>query len=390
MPTDTQPADGRKRICMVTSSALTVRWFLLDQLRALNRIYDVTLILNTEEPEWLRQAGVEVRILPVRIERKISPWRDLLALFDLMAVFKRERFDAVHSVTPKAGLLAMLAAWVCRVPVRIHTFQGEVWATRTGFMRQLLRFFDWLVDRVATQVLVVSESERQFLIGQGLVSLHSSRVLAKGSICGIDIQRFAPPTAKQRAALRDGLGLSAAGTVFLFVGRLAVDKGILDLVRAFDSLWRNRPDARLLIVGPDEEGVQDKVHALNLASTQGIRFDGFTPAPESYIGAADVLCLPSYREGFGMVLLEAGAMAVPVLASRIYGITDAVVDGETGLLHEPGAVHEIADKMAVLESAPALREQLGQQGLARVRRDFAQTYVTAEVVKFYAEMLAKF
>ncbi len=363
-----------------------VRWFLLDQLAALSRRYDVTLIVNTDNPDFLRETGVSVRILPLHIERQISVWRDGLALLQLVRILSRERYTAVHSVSPKAGLLAMLAAAISRVPVRIHTFQGEVWATRTGMMRRLLRFLDKVVAVLATHLLVVSDSERRFLIGEGLISARKSRVLAHGSICGVDLRRFASVPGA-RFEYRKKIGFPATAMVFLFLGRLARDKGILDLVQAFALLWPDNPDALLFIVGPDEEGIKDQIEAMALPCLHAIRFHGETATPEACIEIADVLCLPSYREGFGMVLLEAAAMGIPVLASRIYGITDAVVEGETGLLHAPGAVREITQKMRLLANDAGLREYLGAHAMQRARRDFAQEYVTDEVVGFYASVL---
>lgn len=375
-----------KKICLITTSELIVRWFLLDQLAALSRQYDVTLIVNTHDVNFLSDMEMQVRVLPLSIARQISPWHDGVTLLQLIHILRREQFDLVHSIAPKAGLLAMMAAAICRVPVRIHTFQGEVWVTRTGIMRKLLRFLDWVVAKLTTQSLVVSESERNFLIKEGILPINKSRVLAKGSICGVDIRRFSS-TIGMRDANRIVLGIDGSCMVFLYVGRLAVDKGILDLVAAFDQVRQTHPLALLLVVGPDEEGIQIRIRAMRLPCLDAIHFYGFSTMPELYIGAADIVCLPSYREGFGMVLLEAAAMGVPVLASHIYGIIDAVVEGETGLLHVPGAVDEIVEKMRRLADDENLRHCLGEQAMIRARRGFAQEYVTGELIKFYESIL---
>ena len=375
-----------KKICLITTSELIVRWFLLDQLAALSRQYDVTLIVNTHDVNFLSDMEMQVRVLPLSIARQISPWHDGVALLQLIHILRREQFDLVHSIAPKAGLLAMMAGAICRVPVRIHTFQGEVWVTRTGIMRKLLRFLDWVVAKLTTQSLVVSESERNFLIKEGILPINKSRVLAKGSICGVDIRRFSS-TIGMRDANRIVLGIDGSCMVFLYVGRLAVDKGILDLVAAFDQVRQTHPLALLLVVGPDEEGIQIRIRAMRLPSLDAIHFYGFSATPELYIGAADIVCLPSYREGFGMVLLEAAAMGLPVLASHIYGIIDAVVEGETGLLHVPGAVDEIVKKMRRLADDENLRHCLGEQAMIRARRGFAQEYVTGELIKFYESIL---
>ena len=377
----------RKKICLLTTSELVVRWFLLDQLAALSQRYDVTLLVNTDNPSFLQDTGIRVRVLPLDIARKISPSQDLRTLLDLVRRLQRERFDLVHTVAPKAGLLGIMAAAITRVPLRIHTFQGEVWATRTGLMRRLLRFLDWLVARLATHLLVVSESERQFLVAEGILPPSKSRVLAKGSICGVDTQRFSPP-GDNKAALRARMNIAPAQTVFLYVGRLTKDKGILDLVVAFDQFWLTNPASLLMIVGPDEEQLGAHIRAMKLKADAAIRIPGPTTTPEDYIAAADVVCLPSYREGLGMVLIEAAAVGIPAMASRIYGISDAVVDGETGLLHTPASVEDIRQTMQRLSSDPALRQRLGNQALQRARRDFSQETVTAALLDFYTEILA--
>ena len=361
-----------------------MRWFLLDQLAALSQRYDVTLIVNTDNADFLADTGVPVRVLPVRIERKISLWRDALALMYLVRIMWREGFAAVHSVTPKAGLLAMLAATVCCVPVRIHIFTGQVWATRIGNARRLLKLLDTVTARLTTHLLVDSDSQRQFLIDERVTSAAKASVLGYGSISGVNVARFAPD-AHHRQRVRSGLGLNETDVVFMYLGRLNPDKGLLDLAAAF--ALSAQANWHWVIVGPDEANLMPELMRICEQVADQVHFLGRSHAPEVEMAAADVFCLPSYREGFGTVLIEAAAMSIPVLASRIYGITDAVVEGETGLLHAPHAVDEIAAKMRLLAEDMDLRQRLGEQGMQRARRDFSQAYVTGEVVAFYARIL---
>lgn len=372
----------RKAICVVTTTPLIVNFFLRGNLAALASRYDVTLILNLEEPYKPNLRGIDLRVIPVRIERKISPFRDIAALASLVAIFRANNFCVVHSVAPKAGLLAMAAAWIARVPTRIHTFQGEIWAARGGFMRLLLKTADRIVVRLATHLLVVSRSEQDFLIEQGILTPARSRVLASGSISGVDIGRFrADPEARSR--IRRDLDISDTDVLFLFLGRIARDKGILDLASAFASVATELPHVRLLIVGPDEDGVQPQIVAHAGAAAAKLRIGGITDTPEEVLAAADVICLPSYREAFGMVILEAAAMGIPAVASRIYGITDAVVEGETGLLHEPSNPRDLALQMTKLAENPGLRRALGEAARVRVHREFRSERVVEELLKFY-------
>src|SRR5262249_29157030 len=161
-------------------------------------------------------------------------------------------FDLVQSVTAKAGLLAMVAAWATRIPVRVHTFTGQVWATRTGFSRAALKLLDKLVARAATFVLADSPSQREYLVAEGIIQPSKSAVLGKGSISGVDPARFRPDPSARRI-VRESLAIAECAVTLLFVGRLHRDKGVLDLARAFARLADRRPDVHLVIVGPDEE-----------------------------------------------------------------------------------------------------------------------------------------
>jgi glycosyltransferase involved in cell wall biosynthesis len=374
----------KPKICIITASELTVRWFLLNQLTALSQRYDVTLIVNTDNADFLIDMGVAVRVLPVRIERKISLWRDVSALIHLIRIMRREQFVAVHSVTPKAGLLSMLAAVVCRVPVRIHSLSGQVWVTRTGLARKLLKTLDTLTTRLATNLLSDSQSQIRFLVDERVMPDGKARVIGHGSISGVDVIRFAP-NIDHRQAVRAQLGLDDADVVFMYLGRLNSDKGVLDLAAAFARTAQ--ANWHWLIVGVDEADMMVEINAICHDVVDQVHFLGRSYAPEIEMAAADILCLPSYRESFGLVLIEAAAMGIPVLASRIYGITDAVVDGETGLLHTPKYVDEIAAKMRLLAADADLRKRLGEQGMQRARRDFSQAYVTGEVLAFYEQVL---
>jgi len=272
--------------------------------------------------------------------------------------------------------------------VRIHVFQGEVWLTRKGGMRLLLKFLDRLVARLATHVLVVSRSEREFLIREGIIRNAKSRVLGSGSLSGVDAARFRPDS-EARAAVRAELGIAPEAMVFLFLGRLTRDKGVLDLAQAFASLAAVRPAAVLLLVGPDEERVRPKIESICRAHAGKLRFAGYTRTPERYIAAANALCLPSYREGFPTVIIEAAATGIPATGSRIYGITDAIIEGETGLLHTPADANDLAEKMEMLMKDPALRERLGARARQRAVAEFNQQRLTQALLDFYREALGE-
>ncbi len=371
-----------KKICFVLTVDSAVKAFLLNHLRALSQIYDVTVIVNTDNPNFLAEVGISANVIPLKISRDISLFSDLVCLLKLIKIFHQQRFASLHSLMPKSGLLAMLAAWVVRVPLRIHTFTGQVWVTKIGFKRFILKQFDGLIAFLSTNIIVDSPSQRQFLLDNKVITSAKSTVFSKGSISGMDAARF-KPNLQSKIDIRQQLRISDEAVIFLFIGRLNKDKGVLDLAHAFKQL--NVKMVHMVFAGSDEQNMQTEILNIIGTNSPNAHFIGHTIAPEAYMAAADVLCLPSYREGFGSVIIEAAAVSIPAIASRIYGITDAVVDGETGLLHAPKDVDAITQCMQTLVDDKPLRLKLGEQARARAIKDFDSNAITQEWLKFYQE-----
>jgi glycosyltransferase involved in cell wall biosynthesis len=381
-----QVAGRAPRLCYVVSSEMTVSAFLKDHIAAAVAAgYQVSVVANVSDERFLQRLGLAVSFRSVPIVRQVSPWRDVQALLQLVRIFRAGCFDIVHSVSPKAGMLAMLAASITAVPHRIHTFTGQVWVTRHGLKRWLLKTADRLLAALTTRALVDSPSQRDFLIAEGVVDADKTEVIGKGSICGVDAERFRPdPDA--RSEVRGALGIPRGAPVLLFLGRLNRDKGVLELAAAFAGLAVAHPDVHLLVVGPDEEGLAGEMLGACSSVRDRLHRVDYTSAPERFMAAADVFCLPSHREGFGTVIIEAAAAGVPAVASRIYGLTDAVVDGQTGLLHPPGEVEAIARRLASLLSDPERRLTMG--GLARQRAlaDFSCAVSSRGLLAFYGRL----
>ncbi len=378
---------GRPRICIVVAAPFTLKAFMLGHLQALARIAEVTVVADFGPEDGAFRWPEAITRVAIPIARPIAPWTDLLALLALFRLFRQHRFDLVHSITPKAGLLAMLAGALAGVPLRLHTFTGQVWVTRTGVMRTLLKSADRLIARLATQVLVDSASQRAFLIAQGIVPAPKSAVLARGSICGVDAARFRPDAAA-RERVRRRHGIAADAVVFLYLGRINRDKGLLDLTHAFAEAGVSCPDAHLLLVGPDEDKLRAALALAAAACAGRLHHADITDRPQEYFAAADVFCLPSYREGFGTTIIEAAAAGVPAIGSRIYGITDAIVEGETGLLFDSGEVRQLAQSMRTLAGDASLRARMGEGARERAVRDFSSTVVTAAMLEYYEKLLA--
>lgn len=369
-----------KKLCFVATIPAVVHAFLRVHIQTAAKRYQVTVVCNSADKHLLD--GLNARLVLLSIERKPSLWRDILVLLQLFWLFRSERFDIVHSIMPKTGMLAMLAAYLAFVPVRIHTFTGQIWVTKQGGRRILLKWFDKLIGGFATCILADSPSQRDFLVNEGVLPKGKARVIGAGSICGVDPLRFHPDT-KVRLAVRHGLGIQHDSKVILFVGRLNRDKGMLDLAAAFNMLAQEYRDIELLLVGAEEDIPFSQIQETCQAVRGRLHYVSFASAPEKYMAAADIFCLPSYREGFGMTIIEAAACAVPAVATRIYGITDAVADGKTGLLYPAGDVDALTQALLTLSTDHKLREQLGNAARVRAQELFSSDGIAGEMLNLY-------
>jgi len=376
----------RKRVCIVTASEITVRAFLIDHIRELSKQYDVCVITNSDDLNLMEEYDINVTNISIPIERAITPLKDLRALYLLWRVFRKMDFDLVFSVTPKSGLLSMLASFLAGMKHRVHIFTGQVWVTSDGYYRWLLKSMDMVTARCATNILVDSQSQRDFLLSEKVVTAEKSSVLANGSISGVNLARFYP-RATERLRIRSEYDIPDEVVLFLFLGRLNLDKGVLDLAHAFSVLGADSNSAHLLFVGVDEGGLEAEVRKICVECQGQIHFAGYTKVPEYYMSAADVFCLPSYREGFGSVVIEAGACGLPSIGSQIYGITDSIVDGETGLLFPPGEIGTLQKHMAKFVSNSHLCQSMGKRAMERAHGLFSSGLITNELMKYYQGLL---
>ena len=372
----------RRKLCFVATIPFAVNAFLRPHLMALSEDSDVTVCTRMSDLDVPLNVPAEVRVISIPIVRRIDLWRDFICLVKLLRIFRQEKFDTVFTITPKAGLLSMAAGLLARVPCRIHCFTGQVWATRQGLARVILKWMDKILCYCATRLLADSSSQRDFLLSEEITSEGKMSVLGNGSIAGVDPSRFHPDELRHQD-IRRQLGISSQAICMLYVGRLARERGMVELIAAFDQLAPRYPDLHLLLVGPDEEGFSQQ-----LKEQQRIHLIGYTSAPEHYMMAADIFCLPSYREGFGVVLIEAAAVGLPVVASRIYGITDAVVDGITGLLHPAGDVAALVSQLEILLKDPELRRRLATNGMRRAHESFEVSILTKAMSDFLTEECA--
>jgi len=331
---------------------------------------------------------------PVSMRRRITPVDDLRSLIRLWKLFRRIRPEVVHAHTPKAGLLAMLAAMGARVPIRVYNVLGLPLLTATGFRRFALTWSERIACFAAIDVLSISESISEELIHRQLCRAEKVRVLGQGGSFGIDaVRRFNPESVgiQTRNIVRQELGIPEDAPVIGFIGRLAREKGVGELVEAFDMLRAGFPSLRLLVVGPWE--VHDPLPTetvSRLRTDSSIHLVGEVSEPARYLASLDVFTLPSYREGFGTVVLEAASMGLPVVASRVPGLVDSVEDGVTGRLV---AARDSASLAAGLRSFllnSEIRESQGKAGRIRVLRDFRDDALTTATFTEYDRLRAQY
>lgn len=374
-----------KKICFVTVSPLSLRAFMRNHMLCLAERYEVTAVADFSPEDLSSDWLPGVRLMSIPIARQINLWRDLRALVKLLLFFRSERFDVVHSVTPKAGLLAMTAARLAGVPHCIHCFTGQVWATRKGLMRELLKSADRVIAANANHILTDSVSQREFLEREGVVRSGQAEVLGAGSISGVDFERFHPDE-EMRKRIRSDWGVPLMACLLLFVGRLNRDKGVLDLAQVFAQFSHDHDDVWLAVVGPDEAGIGNEFERLCGKALSRVRRVNYMATPEHAMAAADVFVLPSYREGFGNVVIEAAACGVPAVASRIYGLIDAVEENVTGLLYTPGDIADLRNCLQRLCVDSALRLKMGTAARVRVKKYFSMHTVTAAHLTYYEKL----
>ena len=260
-----------------------------------------------------------------------------------------------------------------------------------GIKRLLTRASDKLIGWLNTRCYADSPSQREFLIAQGIVPSDRLLCIGAGSLAGVDVMRFDPSRflERERVALRQLLGIPIDSPVLLFLGRITVDKGVRELLQAFQHIKTAGSNARLVLVGSLDSGsgVPGEIQLRHLESLSGVHVVGYTDSPESYLSIADILCLPSYREGFGTVVIEAAAMGVPTIGTEIYGLSDAVVHGETGLLVPPKSFNDLAKAINILLVDKLLRKRMGQSARWRALALFDARIVNAKVADEYCDLL---
>jgi glycosyltransferase involved in cell wall biosynthesis len=306
-------------------------------LKFLSNHFDVTAVSGAGEDLQEVRERENVRTYEIEIQRSISPVKDFISLVKLYLYFRREKPDIIHSITPKAGLLCMIAGKVAGVPIRMHTFTGLIFPTKKGFMQKLLIAMDQLLCSAATNIYPEGNGVKNDLINYKITS-KPLKVLANGNVNGIDLEYFNPSqiSSEQQNKLKEELNIHPGDFVFVFVGRLVRDKGTNELITAFSQTLKcsNTQMVKLLLVGTFETELDPLLPEtlMEIKSNPNIISVGFKKDVRPYFIISDCLVFPSYREGFPNVVIQAGAMGLPSIVSDISGCNEIVTEGKNGMI----------------------------------------------------------
>ena len=293
-----------------------------------------------------------------------------------MFSFFKNRPHLTISLSPKAGFITALSSFLARISYRIHWFTGQVWVTKKGFVRTFYKILDKIIFNLSHHVLVDSYSQKKFLITNNILSKTKSSVLFHGSVGGVNVNKFKYKKT-YRNLLRRKLKISKNDFVFLYLGRINKDKGVIDLIESFKGFQKFNK-VFLILVGPMETDYIKKY----INKNKKISYVGKTLFPEKWFSMADILCLPSYREGFGSVIIEAGSCHLPSLGSNIYGINDAIIENQTGFLHKVGNISDIQKKMLFIINNKKLLKKYGINARKRVKKNFEENLISQKFLEF--------
>ncbi len=378
-----------KKICFITTIPSTVESFILRTAEYIheNTDWDISIICSGDE-DFEKKLPEYIRFFPVKMERGIS-LSGVFAMLRMLKIFRKEKFDLIQYSTPNASLYASLAGKLAGVPVRLYCQWGMVFVGFEGLKRKVFRAEEKLVCSLSAKIEPDSKSNLEFAVSEGLYPREKGKVIFNGSACGVDLSKF-DITKKDdyRAEVRKERNIPDDAFVFGFVGRITRDKGINELLRAYFELRENNENTYLMLVGRPEadETVSAELRS-RAESDEKVIFTGYTDVVERYLSAMDCYLLPSYREGFGMGVIEAEAMGVPVIVTDIPGPTDAMRDGETGTVVPKKDVAALKSAMEKIMSSPEDAGKYGAAGVKLVRECFEQRDLFGHILEDRRELL---
>lgn len=374
----------RKKVLRITTVPVSLKLLLEGQLNMLNRLYEVVAVSSPGKE--LEEIGVRegVRTEAVYMERRIALGQDVISLLALIRLIRKEKPWMVHTMTPKAGLLGMLAARICGVPVRIHTFTGLVFPTATGIKKRLLMLTDRITCACATFINPEGEGVKNDLMRFGIThkELH---IIGNGNVNGVDVSYFD----RTDEVLCQAESIREEGCItFCFVGRIVGDKGINELVESFVEIIKEFPACRLILVGDFEEKLDPVMPVVRriIFENERIVFSGWKDDIRPYLAASDVFVFPSYREGFPNVILQAGAMGLPCIVTDINGSNEIIHDRVNGLIIPPHDKDALWKAMKIMVTDETIRREMGDRARNIIINRYDRHLIWDEIQRVYAEL----
>ena len=412
---------NKTKLFRITTIPASLASLLKGQLQFLNQCYDVTAIADSEDTQtWKIIAEREqVKCCPISMKRDISILNDIKSIIKLYSYFKQEKPFIVHTNTPKASLLGMVAGKFTKVPNRIYTVTGLRFEGTAGVKRKILMFIERITCWAATKVIPEGEGVKNTLLKNKITS-KELKVIANGNINGIDTTYFSPSqiSEQQKQSLKQALNISENDTVFCFIGRLVKDKGINELVQAFSSLtrvchcgqipllWRGKGrlqslniqpiaacaamtgNIKLLLVGNYESELDPLLPETEkeIENNPNIIFVGYQKDVRPYLAISDIFVFPSYREGFPNVVMQAGAMELPSIVTDINGCNEIIKDGVNGLIIPPKNREILQEKMLLLLENLELRNKLKSNAIEMITSRYEQKMVWEALLEEYRSL----
>lgn len=383
----------KHKLIRITTVPISLEKLLSGQLRFMNSFYEVIAVSSDSKALGKISQKEGVGTFCVEMTRKITPVQDLKAVWKLYRFLKKEKPSIVHTHTPKAGIVGMLAAKLAGVPNRLHTVAGLPLLEATGNKRKVLDFVEQLTYSCSTNVYPNSFGLQKIILENGYCKPKKLKVLANGSSNGIDTAFFDPEliSSQARLNLRDSLNIREDDFVFIFVGRLVSDKGITELVSAFDLINKENKRTKLILVGP----LESDLDPLSIETEEIIKNNdsiitvGYQNDVRPYFSIADVLTFPSYREGFPNVVMQAGAMELPCIVSNINGCNEIIIENVNGLIIPVKNTEKLKGAMLNIQHNFDLRKQLQQNARKRILENYDQKVVWAAILKEYGDLEKK-
>jgi glycosyltransferase involved in cell wall biosynthesis len=379
-----------KKLIRVTTVPLSLDKLLEGQLSYMSNHYDVTAI--SSDKKYLEQCALKENVdyFHIEMSRKITPLHDLISLYKLTNYLIKTKPLIVHSHTPKAGIIAMLASKIAKVPLRLHTVGGLPLMESVGVKRKLLTFIEKLTYTCATNVYSNSLGLYDFILENNYIQKSKIKILANGSTNGVDTDYFSAVNFSENSKmeLKESLGISKKDFVFVFVGRLVGDKGVNELVRAFKRLLEYNSNIKLLLIGQEEKNL-DPLHLdtlFEMYSNLSIISVGYQKDVRPYLSISNCLVLPSYREGFPNVVMQAGSMGLPSIVTNINGCNEIIIDQTNGIIIDCKNISAIEKAMNNLCNNPEFYNQLKNSCRELITSRYDQKKVWDCILNEYKEL----